>query len=113
MADNLIRVFPRPFRNWIAGLSRAAGSAQADAVQEGITYVGAVAPTDYGTWVLPFLGGNVTRLPASIAGRAGYDQVPATREGADYIVNQRFAAETRPSNVSIPCILYLGRPAEV
>lgn len=88
------------FRNWGPGIERQAGSWQADAFQgHGHTlYAGILAGSSDGNGYINFNRKNntgVVREPESLGGYG----------------TARIADETRPENVSLPVILYLGRSA--
>ena len=90
---------PRPFRNWALGQSREVGSWQEDAFQgHGHDFwatIGAGSSGGYG-----YIANDSQKTsyhPVKEAKTSNYGPV-------------RVATETRPVNVSIPIIIYLGRP---
>jgi hypothetical protein len=98
------------FRGWISGLNRQAGSWQQDAVQQGITTIHArQSGSAIANWTPP-VGGNVSSQTGQ-GNETTLANGSASLPFTNYSVLQRFAAETRPANVSLPVILYLGRAA--
>lgn len=88
------------FRNWGPGIERQAGSWQADAFQgHGHTlYAGIFAGSSDGNGYVSFNRKNNTGVVTEPESLGGYGTA-------------RIADETRPENVSLPVILYLGRSA--
>lgn len=102
------------FRAWEPGQAvdagRAAGASQKDAVQTGITGISARnVESDYEN-PASVVAGNVSQ------GYDGVNTITLNQSSVQlnmtlYTVNQRTASETRPLNVAIPMIIYLGNPA--
>ena len=88
------------FRNWGPGIERQAGSWQADAFQgHGHTlYAGILAGSSGGNGYISVNRKNNTGVVTEPESLGGYGTA-------------RIADETRPENVSLPVILYLGRSA--
>ena len=95
-------------------LAAAVGRYQQDAVQTGISrIIGRQFAISEGGKYTVSIQGNVSSIT--------YDEVNLTPvasssgmlPGYQQIVNQRMADETRPSNATILCGIYLGCPAEV
>ena len=99
---------PPCFRAWTGGGGREAGSWEQDAVQTGIT---SLSSRYVDTWhgiagPLDVLG-DVTETLSTDPTTA----LQGTSIGEGYVrwtVNQRMADETRPVNIAIPVIIYLG-----
>ena len=88
-------------RCWGPGGDRQAGSWQADAVQGHghVFYAGVYAGSGQGGGYINFSQRNnsgVVRGPESLDGYG----------------TARIADETRPANIALPCIIYLGQPAQ-
>lgn len=103
----------QPLRNG-GDLAAAVGRYQQDAVQTGISrIIGRQFAIPEGGKYTVSIQGNVSSIT--------YDEVNLTPvasssgmiPGYQQIVNQRMADETRPSNATILCGIYLGCPAEV
>ena len=97
---------PRParFRAWTSGAGREAGSWQKFAVETGIT--GARTSRDnYGNMSASLLG-NVTQNTISVTWISAYTS--GSISPYEFTSQQTMANETRPSNISVPVIVYLG-----
>lgn len=89
---------------------RTAGAAQKDAVQTGITGISARnVEADYSNPAV-VVAGNVTQSYDGV-NTITLNQSAVQLNMTLYTVNQRTASETRPLNVAIPMIIYLGNPA--
>ena len=97
--------YPRPrFRAWTSGAGREAGSWQKFAVETGIT--GARTSRDnYGNMSASLLG-NVTQNTISVTWISAYTS--GSISPYEFTSQQTMANETRPSNISVPVIVYLG-----
>ena len=98
-----------PFRAWGPGLERESGTWQEDAVQTGITQIGAARFNT--AWNTVAIGdGNIR----SYGTQTNVDTLTANgevkRDWQFFESLQRFASETRPVNFAIPTIVYLGLP---
>ena len=98
------------FRAWGPGLEREPGTWQEDAVQTGITTIGAARFNT--AWNTVAVGdGNIR----SYGTQTNVDTLTANgevkRDWQFFESLQRFASETRPVNLAIPAIIYLGLPA--
>ena len=87
-------------RCWGPGIERQAGSWQADAFQGHghILHAGQGAGSSGGTG---YMGHNLTDFTGVVTG-------PQSLDGYG---TARIADETRPANIALPCIIYLGQPA--
>ena len=93
-----------PFRAWTSGAGREAGSWQKFAVETGIT--GARTSRDnYGNMSASLLG-NVTQNTISVTWISAYTS--GSISPYEFTSQQTMANETRPSNISVPVIVYLG-----
>lgn len=96
------------FRGWASGLSRAAGSAQGDAMRRITGEIGQFRwPTAISGSSLSklTLGGNATTAAEdSITNTTGI----LTFDSGNVVTT---ATENRPVNVALPVILYLGNPS--
>ena len=92
------------FRAWTLGAGREAGSWQKFAVETGIT--GARTSRDnYGNMSASLLG-NVTQNTISVTWISAYTS--GSISPYEFTSQQTMANETRPSNISVPVIVYLG-----
>ncbi len=92
------------FRAWTPGAGREAGSWQKFAVETGIT--GARTSRDnYGNMSASLLG-NVTQNTISVTWISAYTS--GSISPYEFTSQQTMANETRPSNISVPVIVYLG-----
>ena len=92
------------FRAWTSGAGREAGSWQKFAVETGIT--GARTSRDnYGNMSASLLG-NVTQNTISVTWISAYTS--GSISPYEFTSQQTMANETRPSNISVPVIVYLG-----
>ena len=95
------------FRAWTQGTGREAGSWQKFAVETGIT--GARTSRDsYGNTSASLLG-NVTQNTISVTWISAYPS--GNISPYEFTSQQTMANETRPSNISVPVIVYLGLSA--
>ena len=101
---------PRParFRAWTGGAGREAGSWQVDTIEISPTLESAISSYDADSPVQLYRNGRVedkeliSGIPWSSV--PGGDMMNRNR----YISTQRQSAETRPVNIAVPVILYLG-----
>ena len=96
------------FRAWTGG-SREAGSAQGDAIQTDIT---SLSSRYIGTW---YVGAGPASVSGDVTQTSVADSNATTLQSggigdgyAYWTVNQRMADETRPVNIAITIIIYLG-----
>jgi hypothetical protein len=92
----------------VNGLSRAAGTAQGFAVQQGLVAVTSIVGND-GTE--HFLFHNFTNSKSANPNPTITIDHNNLYKYSIWTNNQISAAETRPVNVALPCVIYLGRPA--
>ena len=99
---------PAPFRGWTSGAGREAGSWQVDTIEISPTLESAISSYDASSPVQLYRNGRVedreliSGIPWSSV--PGGDMMNRNR----YISTQRQSAETRPVNIAVPVILYLG-----
>ena len=99
---------PAPFRAWTLGAGREAGSWQVDTIEISPTLESAISSYDADSPVQLYRNGRVedkeliSGIPWSSV--PGGDMMNRNR----YISTQRQSAETRPVNIAVPVILYLG-----
>ena len=96
------------FRGWTSGAGREAGSWQVDTIEISPTLESAISSYDASSPVQLYRNGRVedreliSGIPWSSV--PGGDMMNRNR----YISTQRQSAETRPVNIAVPVILYLG-----
>ena len=99
---------PPRFRAWTSGAGREAGSWQVDTIEISPTLESAISSYDADSPVQLYRNGRVedkeliSGIPWSSV--PGGDMMNRNR----YISTQRQSAETRPVNIAVPVILYLG-----
>ena len=102
-----------PLRN-AGDLAAAVGRYQQDAVQTGISrIIGRQFAIPEGGKYTVSIQGNVSSITYDEANLTPVASSSGMLPGYQQIVNQRMADETRPSNATILCGIYLGCPAEV
>ena len=99
-----------PFRAWAQGLSREAGSWQEDAVQTGITKIGATR-FDTAWETVATADGNVRSFGGQILVDTLTANIGVKRDWQFFESLQRVADKTRPVNVALPIVIYLGSTA--
>jgi hypothetical protein len=99
------------FRNWVSGLSRQAGSFQNSATKNaigtlhGLRSHGGLTTLEVPGSVLFWQSGNFYEFASgSMNGAPGFVHFDLSR-------GTETANETRPANIAVPVILYLGRAA--
>lgn len=99
---------PRLSEGWTSGAGREAGSWQVDTIEISPTLESAISSYDASSPVQLYRNGRVEdrELISGISWSSvpGGDMMNRNR----YISTQRQSAETRPVNIAVPVILYLG-----
>jgi hypothetical protein len=106
MVGNLIRAFPRPFRNWVNGLPRQAGSWQTDQVRPLQGVIGTFLIESLPSGPFEGLYDTYPRTYPSGGGTQQTVQMRTARLGTNFS-----GTDAHPANIAVPVILYLGREA--
>jgi hypothetical protein len=102
------------FRAWSSGLARAVGTTQADQMRAITGFVSGIRSDCVQNFASgAFTFDNSQYADWSITSVNIRRQVVLTSMNSALLGNNFAGTDTHPANISQPCILYLGLPAEV